>query len=124
MNPDVVFNSEYGPDPIMQHWCFMDWFGDVNVELEGWEMLEGMALVALTTTRVTVTANTRRNVFPHLRTIDNSDRNGRQKRGPNDASEESAYDDVDEDDAVVVESNTSAHQPPSSPRALQSKSTG
>ncbi|KAF4034824.1 hypothetical protein GN244_ATG13186 [Phytophthora infestans] len=77
MNPDVVFNSEYGPGSIMQHWCFMDWFGDVNVELEGWEMLEGEALVALTTTRVTVTANILRNVFPHLRTIDNSDRSGK-----------------------------------------------
>ncbi|KUF79789.1 hypothetical protein AM587_10000533 [Phytophthora nicotianae] len=75
--PDVVFNSEYGPEAIMQHWCFMDWFGDVNVELKGWEATDGESLVGITTTSVTITKHTLRNVFPHLRTTDNSDRNGK-----------------------------------------------
>ncbi|ETL34595.1 hypothetical protein L916_13206, partial [Phytophthora nicotianae] len=44
MAPDVVFNSEYGPEAFMQHWCFMDWFGDVNVELKGWEATDGESL--------------------------------------------------------------------------------
>ncbi|ETI41087.1 hypothetical protein F443_13657 [Phytophthora nicotianae P1569] len=77
MAPDVVFNSEYGPEAIMQHWCFMDWFGDVNVELKGWEATDGESLVGITTTSVIITKHTLRNVFPHLRTTDNSDRNGK-----------------------------------------------
>ncbi|ETO99436.1 hypothetical protein F441_13585 [Phytophthora nicotianae CJ01A1] len=77
MAPDVVINSEYGPEAIMQHWCFMDWFGDVNVELKRWEATDGESLLGITTTSVTITKHTLRNVFPHLCTTDNSDRNSK-----------------------------------------------
>ncbi|ETN13843.1 hypothetical protein PPTG_08540 [Phytophthora nicotianae INRA-310] len=77
MSPNVVFNAAYGPEAIMQHWFFMNWFGEVDVELKGWELTDGNSLVAITTTSVTITKHTLRNVFPHLRTIDNSDRNGK-----------------------------------------------
>lgn len=43
---------------------------------------------------------------------------GRQKRGASDASEESAYNDMDANDTVADDTNTSAHQPPSSSRVL------
>ncbi|KAG3185653.1 hypothetical protein PC128_g13246 [Phytophthora cactorum] len=76
MAADVVFNAGYGPESIMQHWCFVDWFGHVDVELKGWETTDGVSLVGITTTSVTITKHTLRNVFPHLRTTDNSDRNG------------------------------------------------
>ncbi|KAG2854938.1 hypothetical protein PC116_g11234 [Phytophthora cactorum] len=77
MAADVVFNAGYGPESIMQHWCFVDWFGHVDVELKGWETTDGVSLVGITTTSVTITKHTLRNVFPHLRTTDNSDRNGK-----------------------------------------------
>ncbi|KAF4149142.1 hypothetical protein GN958_ATG01683 [Phytophthora infestans] len=75
--PNVVFNAEYGPEAIMQHWFFVKWFGDVHVELKGWEMVDGESIIAVTTTSVTITQHTLRSVFPHLRTTDNSDRNRR-----------------------------------------------
>ncbi|KAG3109996.1 hypothetical protein PI124_g10848 [Phytophthora idaei] len=63
MAADVVFNAEYGPESIMQHWCFVDWFGHVDVELKGWETTDGVSLVGITTTSVTITKHTLRNVF-------------------------------------------------------------
>ncbi|KAL3658092.1 hypothetical protein V7S43_016935 [Phytophthora oleae] len=72
---DVIFNDEYGPEAVVRFWCFSRWFGDVNVEVEEFQTRGCHSLVAVTTTRVTITRKTLRSVFPHSRTIDNSDRN-------------------------------------------------
>ncbi|KAF4141685.1 hypothetical protein GN958_ATG09132 [Phytophthora infestans] len=75
--PSVVLNAEYGPEAILQHWFFVGYFDDVDVELNRWETTDGKSLVATTTTSVTISKHTLRSVFPHLRTTDNSDRNGK-----------------------------------------------
>ncbi|ETP14428.1 hypothetical protein F441_10623 [Phytophthora nicotianae CJ01A1] len=66
MAPDVVYNCEYGFEAIVQSWCFMQWFGNVEVELENLKMCAGNEMIATTRTKVTITERTLANVFPHL----------------------------------------------------------
>ncbi|ETP14433.1 hypothetical protein F441_10627 [Phytophthora nicotianae CJ01A1] len=58
MAPDVVYNCEYGFEAIVQSWCFMQWFGNVEVELENLKMCAGNEMIATTRTKVTITERT------------------------------------------------------------------
>ncbi|KAK1941987.1 hypothetical protein P3T76_006309 [Phytophthora citrophthora] len=73
--PDVMFNTEYSPEAIDQHWCLSQWFGNVEVEVESFQKSSCHSLVVATITKMTITRETLRNVFPHLRTTDNSAHN-------------------------------------------------
>ncbi|KAG2773419.1 hypothetical protein PC129_g21651 [Phytophthora cactorum] len=67
MAPDMVFNTGRGPEAMTRTWkCISLWFQDAELELEGMEKGPTGSLIAATTTRVTVTERTLRNVFPHL----------------------------------------------------------
>ncbi|KAG6614078.1 uncharacterized protein IUM83_09997 [Phytophthora cinnamomi] len=67
MTSDVVFNSGRGPGAMAKSWkCLSLWFKDVEFELEGLQKGLKGSLVATTTTSVTITERTLRNVFPHL----------------------------------------------------------
>ncbi|OWZ01137.1 hypothetical protein PHMEG_00027540 [Phytophthora megakarya] len=66
MTPDVVFNASYGPEAILKSWkCLSLCFDDVEAELEELKK-SGESMIATTTTKVTITERTLRNVFPHL----------------------------------------------------------
>ncbi|ETO68021.1 hypothetical protein F442_14958 [Phytophthora nicotianae P10297] len=70
MAPDVAFNAGRGIEAMMRSWkCLCMWFEDVELELEGLTKT-GNSVVAETTTRVTITERTLRNVFPHLTSSD------------------------------------------------------
>ncbi|ETI39265.1 hypothetical protein F443_15136 [Phytophthora nicotianae P1569] len=67
MAPDMAFNTGQGPEAMIKSWkCISLWFQNVELELEGMERGPTGLLVASTTTRVTITERTLRNVFPHL----------------------------------------------------------
>ncbi|KAG7376999.1 hypothetical protein PHYPSEUDO_012336 [Phytophthora pseudosyringae] len=67
MAPDMVFNSGRGPKAMIRTWkCISLWFQDVELEIEGMGKGSVGSLVAATTTRMTITERTLRNVFPHL----------------------------------------------------------
>lgn len=67
MAPDVVFNASRGTEAMIRSWkCISLSFQDVELELEGLRKRSADSLVAVTTTSVTITERTLRNVFPHL----------------------------------------------------------
>ncbi|KAG2878351.1 hypothetical protein PC129_g20260 [Phytophthora cactorum] len=71
MAPDVAYNAGRGPEAIMRSWkCLSMWFEDVELELEDLTKTGRGSIVAETTTQVTITERTLRNVFPHLSSSD------------------------------------------------------
>lgn len=64
--PDVVYNTEYGLEAIVRNWCFVQWFSDVEVELDKLNKSARMSMLATTRTSVTITQQTLTKVFPHL----------------------------------------------------------
>ncbi|EGZ29321.1 hypothetical protein PHYSODRAFT_309730 [Phytophthora sojae] len=67
MATDVVFNAQYGVETQMRSWCFLQWFDDVEAELENLQKSTKMSLNATMTTSVTITNRTLSNVFPYLK---------------------------------------------------------
>ncbi|GMF42327.1 unnamed protein product [Phytophthora fragariaefolia] len=67
MTYDVVFNAGRGPEAVARSWkCLSIWFQDVELELEGMVKDVRGSLTATTSTSVTISEGTIRNVFPHL----------------------------------------------------------
>ncbi|ETO73266.1 hypothetical protein F442_10585 [Phytophthora nicotianae P10297] len=66
MASDVTHNVEVGFEAIAQSWCFMQWFGGVEVELEHLCKSVGSSMIVTTKTSVTITEQTLLHVFPHL----------------------------------------------------------
>ncbi|EGZ29313.1 hypothetical protein PHYSODRAFT_263490 [Phytophthora sojae] len=66
MAPDGVFNTEYGPGPMVKSWCFSQWFDAVEVELTSLHKTTEDSVLAVTKTSVTITHRTLANVFSHL----------------------------------------------------------
>ncbi|GMF26519.1 unnamed protein product [Phytophthora lilii] len=75
MAPDVVFNTEYGPQAIMRSWCYMQWFDNVHVELQSLQHEAKSTNLATTKTSVTISKRTLTNVFPHLLSCQTHGRN-------------------------------------------------
>lgn len=77
MASNVVYNAGHGVEAMMEDWESLSrWFEYFDLELEG--MVKGPAgsLIATTTTSVTITDRTLRNVFPDLRGGKNGERVG------------------------------------------------
>ncbi|KAJ8574542.1 hypothetical protein ON010_g4670 [Phytophthora cinnamomi] len=72
MATDLAFDAEYGTEAVLRGWYFLQWFGDVEVELEGLQKRTKTSLSAITRTSVTITGQTLTNVFPHLFNSENS----------------------------------------------------
>ncbi|KAG4047376.1 hypothetical protein PC123_g17267 [Phytophthora cactorum] len=67
MSSTVVLNTGQGHDAMLRSWrCISLWFQDVEVNLEGLDRSAAGSVEAITTTSVTITERTPRNVFPHL----------------------------------------------------------
>ncbi|KAE8986611.1 hypothetical protein PR001_g20844 [Phytophthora rubi] len=67
MTSDVVFNAGRGPEAMEKSWKRLSlWFLNVEFVLEGLQKGTEGSLEATTTTSVTITDRTLRNVFPHL----------------------------------------------------------
>ncbi|KAF4129946.1 hypothetical protein GN958_ATG20838 [Phytophthora infestans] len=81
MAPDVVYNTECGFKAVVRGWCFMNWFDDVEVELEHLSKSAGNSMIVTTITSVTITQRTLANVFPHLLNSKNEDTLASKLRG-------------------------------------------
>jgi hypothetical protein len=67
MSSELVFNAGRGPEAMTRNWRWLSlWFQDVELGLEGLDKRAAGSLIAGTTTSVTITERTLRNVFPHL----------------------------------------------------------
>uniref|UniRef100_H3GHJ5 BZIP domain-containing protein n=1 Tax=Phytophthora ramorum TaxID=164328 RepID=H3GHJ5_PHYRM len=67
MAPDVMYNAGRGIDSIMTNWKYLSlWFQDVEVELDGLKKCGVDALIAKTTTKLTINKRALVTVFPHL----------------------------------------------------------
>ncbi|KAG3083163.1 hypothetical protein PI124_g18880 [Phytophthora idaei] len=74
MTHDVVTSAGFGPESMMRSWRFLQWFDDVEVELEGLRDGGDEILTAVTKTTVTITTQTLRHLFPHLCGSENGSR--------------------------------------------------
>ncbi|CEG41051.1 uncharacterized protein PHALS_11220 [Plasmopara halstedii] len=73
MAPDILFNSGYGIEAILDYWhCISQWFANFEVELKALEKASSNTLVASTVTTITISEITLRQIFPHLLSMDQS----------------------------------------------------
>ncbi|GMF09096.1 unnamed protein product [Phytophthora lilii] len=66
MAPDVACSTGFGREAVMRSWRWLQFFGDVQVELQALKKSIGGVINAITKTSVTITKDTFWNLFPHL----------------------------------------------------------
>ncbi|OWZ09265.1 hypothetical protein PHMEG_00018057 [Phytophthora megakarya] len=66
MSSNVIYNSKFGLKSMVRSWFCLQWFGDVEEELENVNKATPNSMIASTRTSVTITHQTLTNVFPHL----------------------------------------------------------
>ncbi|OWZ21940.1 hypothetical protein PHMEG_0003429 [Phytophthora megakarya] len=67
ITPETTFNTGRGLEAMIKSWkCISLWFHDVELEFGELEKGAVGSLIATTTTSITITERTLRNVFPHL----------------------------------------------------------
>ncbi|KAG2912587.1 hypothetical protein PC117_g18844 [Phytophthora cactorum] len=67
MTPDVTDGNVSGAEALLENWKFLSLnHDDVHVQLKRLEQVAHDSLLAVTTTSVTITENTLRQVYPHL----------------------------------------------------------